>query len=295
MKSKFAKKYRYLAYLLIAPSIIIVSTFLIYPSAQSLYLSFFRSTPFGNRQIYVAFQNFQRLLTSSAYWNSLLRSLIFTAITVFISIASSLVLAVITNKKIKGAKIYKSLLIWPFAFSFAFAGIIWGVLLHPNVGIMSYYIKLLTTLDFNWVNNGTAAFILIIIASSWRMLGYNFIFFTAALQNVSPSLLEAADIDGARPFTKFWRITFPLISPITFFLLIMNTLQVFFLTFGVVDVLTQGGPARATDIVTYKLFRDAFLSMRTGYASAQSIILFVFVAIITIIQFKYAGEKVFYQ
>jgi len=295
LNSKFAKKYRYLAYLLITPSIVVVTTFLIYPSVQSLYLSFFRSTPFGNRQIYVGFQNFQRLLTSPAYWNSLTRSLVFTAITVFISIASALVLAVVTNKKIRGAKIYKSLLIWPFAFSFAFSGIIWGVLMHPNVGLMSYYLKVLTTIDFNWINNGTAAFILIIIASSWRMLGYNFIFFIAALQNVSPTLLEAADIDGASPFTKFWRITFPLISPITFFLLIMNTLQVFFLTFGVVDVLTQGGPARATDIVTYKLFRDAFLSMRTGYASAQSIILFVFVAIITIIQFKYAGEKVFYQ
>lgn len=295
MNSKFAKKYRYLAYFLISPSIIIVTTFLIFPSLQSLYLSFFRSTPFGNRQIYVGLENFQRLLSSPAYWNSLIRSLIFTAFTVFISISAALILAVVTNKKIHGAKIYKSLLIWPFAFSFAFSGIIWGVLMHPNVGIMSYYIKLLTTLDFNWINNGTAAFILIIIASSWRMLGYNFIFFIAALQNVSPELLEAADIDGASPFTKFWRITFPLISPITFFLLIMNTLQVFFLTFGVVDVLTQGGPARATDIVTYKLFRDAFLSMRTGYASAQSIILFIFVAVITIIQFKYAGKKVFYQ
>jgi sn-glycerol 3-phosphate transport system permease protein len=295
VNSKFAKKYRYIAYFLIAPSIIIVSIFLIFPSLQSLYLSFFRSTPFGNRIIYVGFENFQRLLTSPAYWNSLSRSLIFTAITVFISISFSLILAVVADKKLSGAKIYKGLLIWPFAFSFAFAGTIWGVLLHPNVGIMSYYIELITTLEFNWINNGRAAFILLIIASSWRMLGYNFIFFTAALQNVSPELLEAADIDGASPFTKFWRITFPLISPITFFLLIMNTLQVFFLTFGVVDVLTQGGPARATDIVTYKLFRDAFLSMRTGYASAQSIILFVFVAAITIFQFKYAGEKVFYQ
>lgn len=295
MESKFAKKYTYIAYLLVAPSIIIVVTFLIFPSLESLYLSFFRSTPFGNRQIFVGLENFQRLLTSKAYWNSLIRSLVFTAITVFISISFSLLLAVLTNKNIRGASIYKGLLIWPFAFSFAFAGTIWGVLLHPNVGIMSFYINLLTGLEFNWVNNGTAAFILLIIASSWRMLGYNFIFFIAALQNVSPSLLEAAEIDGANAFTKFWRITFPLISPITFFLLIMNTLQVFFLTFGIVDVLTQGGPARATDIVTYKLFRDAFLSMRTGYASAQSIILFVIVAAITVFQFKYAGEKVFYQ
>ncbi|MFO7815901.1 MAG: sugar ABC transporter permease [Halanaerobiales bacterium] len=295
MNSKFAKKYTYLAYLLLAPSIIIVITFLIYPSIQSLYLSFFRSTPFGNRIIYVGFQNFVRLLTSRSYWNSLVRSLVFTAITVFISISFSLLLAVLTNKNIRGAKIYKSLFIWPFAFSFAFAGTIWGVLLHPNVGIMSYYLELLTGFGFNWVNNGTAAFILLIIASSWRMIGYNVIFFVAALQNVSPSLLEAAEIDGASPAVMFWRITFPLISPITFFLLIMNTLQVFFLTFGIVDVLTQGGPARATDIVTYKLFRDAFLSMRTGYASAQSIILFVIVAAITIFQFKYAGKKVFYQ
>lgn len=295
MNSKFAKKHTYLAYLLVAPSIIIVITFLIYPSIQSLYLSFYRSTPFGNRVIFVGFQNFVRLLTSNSYWNSLIRSLVFTAITVFISISFSLLLAVLTNKNIRGAKIYKSLFIWPFAFSFAFAGTIWGVLLHPNVGIMSYYLELLTGLGFNWVNNGTAAFILLIIASSWRMIGYNVIFFIAALQNVSPSLLEAAEIDGANSVVKFWRITFPLISPITFFLLIMNTLQVFFLTFGIVDVLTQGGPARATDIVTYKLFRDAFLSMRTGYASAQSIILFVIVAGITIFQFKYAGRKVFYQ
>ncbi len=295
MQSKFSKKYNFLAYLLLSPSIIIVITFLIYPSLESLYLSFFRSTPFGNRQIFVGLENFARLLTSETYWNSLGRSLIFTAITVFISISFSLLLAVLTNKNIRGVKIYKSLLIWPFAFSFAFSGIIWGVLMHPNVGIMSYYIQLLTGFEFNWVNSGSAAFILLIIASSWRMLGYNFIFFIAALQNVSPSLLESAEIDGANPFIKFWKITFPLISPITFFLLIMNTLQVFFLTFGIVDVLTKGGPARATDIVTYKLFRDAFLSMRTGYASAQSIILFVIVAGITIFQFKYAGKKVFYQ
>ncbi|MGM0445425.1 MAG: carbohydrate ABC transporter permease [Bacillota bacterium] len=295
MNSKFAKKYTYLAYILLAPSIVIVAVFLIYPSIQSLYLSFYRTTPFGNRIIFTGLQNFTRLLTSDAYWNSLGRSLSFTAITVFLAISISLLLAVLTNKNIRGAKIYKSLMIWPFAFSFAFAGTIWGVLLHPNVGVMSYYIELITGFGFNWVNNGTAAFILLIIASTWRMIGYNVIFFIAALQNVSPSLLEAAEIDGANNFTKFWKITFPLISPITFFLLIMNTLQVFFLTFGIVDVLTQGGPARATDIVTYKLFRDAFLSMRTGYASAQSIILFVIVAAITIFQFKYAGKKVFYQ
>jgi len=295
MNSKFSKKYTYLAYILLAPSVIIVGVFLIYPSLQSLYLSFYRTTPFGNRVIFTGFQNFTRLLTSDAYWNSLGRSLTFTAITVFLAISISLLLAVLTNKNIRGAKIYKTLMIWPFAFSFAFAGTIWGVLLHPNVGVMSYYIEFITGFEFNWINNGTAAFILLIIASTWRMIGYNVIFFIAALQNVSPSLLEAAEIDGANNFTKFWRITFPLISPITFFLLIMNTLQVFFLTFGIVDVLTQGGPARATDIVTYKLFRDAFLSMRTGYASAQSIILFVIVAGITIFQFRYAGEKVFYQ
>ncbi len=294
MNSNFTK-YRYLPYLLLAPSLIIVITFLIYPSLESLYLSFFRTSPFGNKVFYVGFENFKELLTSETYWNSLTRSLVFTAITVFLSLSISLLLAVLTNKKIKGAKIYKSFMIWPFAFSFAFAGTIWGVLLHPNVGIMSHYIQFLTGISFNWVSNGTAAFILIIIASSWRMLGYNIIFFIAALQNVSSSLLEAAEIDGANSIIKFWKVTFPLISPITFFLLIMNTLQVFFLSFGIVDVLTQGGPARATDIVTYKLFRDAFLSMRTGYASAQSIILFIIVAIITIIQFKYAGNKVFYQ
>ncbi len=295
MNSKFSKKYLYLAYLLLVPSLSIVLFFLIYPSLESLYLSFFRTSPFGNRTFYVGFDNFIDLLTSSSYWNSLGRSLVFTSITVFLSLSLSLLLAVLTNLKIKGAKIYKSLMIWPFAFSFAFAGIIWGVLLHPNIGIMSYYIEFLTGISFNWISNGTAAFILIIIASTWRMMGYNIIFYIAALQNVSDSLLEAAEIDGATSFVRFWKVTFPLISPITFFLLIMNTLQVFFLSFGIVDVLTHGGPARATDIVTYKLFRDAFLSMRTGYASAQSIILFIIVAVITILQFKYAGDKVFYQ
>jgi len=208
---------------------------------------------------------------------------------------SALGMSVLASHNLPGFTFYRTLLIWPYALSHAVAGVIWGIILHPNVGLVSYWLARLTGIRLNWISDGNAALIVIILAASWKMLGYNIIFFVAALQNISKELTEAAAIDGATGAKCFWKVTFPLISPITFFLLIMNSLQAFFESFGLIDVLTQGGPARATEILVYKLYRDGFLSFRTGFASAQSLILFLVVAILTIAQFRYAGRKVFYQ
>jgi len=285
---------RFLPYLLLSPSVAIVVIFLVIPTIQSLYLSFFRISPFGDRKIYVGLSNFSKLFESEAYWNSLIITLIFALAVVAIGISLAVVLASFLNLKLRGMTTVRVLMIWTYAISPALAGTIWALMFDPSSGPLVYIVRQLFGVRLNWMMSGNIALVAIIIAASWKMLGYNIIFFLAGLQMIPDELLEAASIDGASPVRRFFRITLPLLSPTTFFLLIMNTLYAFFQVFGLIDVMTRGGPGDATEVLIYKLYRDGFVTMDTGYASAQSVVLFVFVAILTVLQFKYAERRVFY-
>jgi sn-glycerol 3-phosphate transport system permease protein len=293
MPGKFPQKL--LPYLLLAPSLVIVILFLILPSLQSLYLSFFRVSPFGNRLIYVGFTNFHTLLTNPDYMHSVVITLIFTGTVVFGGLVIALGLALLVNQPIRGITLYRTALIWPYALSPAIAGTIWALLFDPSTGAMSYLMAVLTGVRPNWMTNGELALAVVTSAATWKMLGYNVIFFLAGLQNIHGEILEAARIDGAGAFTCFWQIIFPLLSPMTFFLFVMNSLYGFFEVFGLIDVMTRGGPGEATEVLVYKLYREGFVNLRTGFASAQSLVLFVFVALLTLLQFRFASRWVFYR
>ena len=293
MQTRFPEKW--LAYLLLAPSVLIVIVILIIPSIQSIHLSFYRISPFGDRRIFKGLANFTALLTSQDYLNSLSVTVIFTVSVVCIGLALSLVLAMAANQKIRGISFYRTALIWPYALSPAVAGTIWAMLFDPATGAASYFCQVITGIVPNWRTSSTVAIIMIVIAAMWKMIGYNVIFYLSGLQGIPVDVIEASHIDGAGMFSRFWHITVPLISPMTFFLFIMNTLYGFFQVFGLIDIMTKGGPARSTEVLVYRLYLDGFRNLRTGYASAQSMILFLFVAGLTLLQFKFSKKWVFYQ
>lgn len=286
---------KWLPYILLAPSVIIVTIFLVIPSVQSLYLSFFRTSPFGDRLIFTRLGNFIRLFESHDYINSLARTLIFSGFIIVVGLALSLLLAVLANQKISGIGIYRTVLIWPYTFSPAVAGTIWALLWDPATGAMPYFWTLFGGNRINWMLDGTLALIVVSAAATWKMFGYNVMIFLAGLQSVPKDVMEASELDGAGVFRRFFQVIFPFLTPSLFFLIVMNSLYAFFDTFGLIDIMTRGGPGGATEILVYKLYRDGFISLRTGYASAQSIILFVFVSIFTIIQFRIGQRRVFYQ
>lgn len=285
---------RTLPYVLILPSIAIVAMFLILPSLQALYLSFFEVSPFGNRLLYVGLNNFREILTSDAYRFSLRLSLVFAVGVVVLSMSVSLGMAVLANKPLRGIGFYRTFLLWPYALSPAVAGIVWALLFEPSSGLMTYLLRLTTGLSPNWMMNANYALLVIILAAAWKMLGFNIVFFLAGLQNIPDEMVEAAQVDGASRRQTFWRVVFPILSPMTFFLFIMNSLYAFFEVFGLIDVMTQGGPGGGTEVLIYKLYLDGFISIRWGYASAQSIVLFILVGALTTLQFRYAGRRVFY-
>ena len=285
---------RTLPYLLLSPSVAIVAFFLVYPSLQALYLSFFEVSPFGNKLLYVGFNNFREILTSDAYHSSLRLSLLFAVAVVAISMSVSLGMAVLANKRLRGITVYRTLLLWPYALSPAVAGIVWALLFEPSSGLVTYLIRLVVDRAPNWMVDADYALLVVVLAASWKMLGFNIVFFLAGLQGIPDELLEAAHVDGATSTQTFWRVTFAILSPMTFFLFIMNSLYAFFEVFGLIDVMTQGGPGGGTEVLIYRLYHDGFVSIRWGYASAQSIVLFVLVSTLTLLQFRYAGRQVFY-
>lgn len=286
---------RALPYLLILPSIAVVALFLILPSIQALYLSFFEVSPFGNKLIFVGLNNFREILTSDDYQFSLRLSVLFAIGVVILSMSASLGMAVVANKPLRGIGLYRTLLLWPYALSPAVAGIVWALLFEPSSGLMTYLIRLTTHESPNWMMAPDYALFVTILAAAWKMLGFNIVFFLAGLQGIPDEIVEAAQVDGASPRQSFWRVVFPILSPMTFFLFIMNSLYAFFEVFGLIDVMTQGGPGRGTEVLIYKLYRDGFVSIRWGYASAQSIVLFVLVGTLTLLQFRYVGRRVFYR
>ena len=286
---------RILPYLLLLPSIAVVGIFLFLPAAQALYLSFLRVAPFTGGSVYVGFGNFRALIAADDYRHSLGVSLLFASAVVGLGLAASLGMAVLANQRVRGIGLFRAAILWPYALSPAVAGIIWALLFDPSSGLMTFLIRQTTGLSPNWMRDGSYALAVTIVAAAWKMLGFNVVFFLAGLQAVPRDVLEAGRVDGAGPLQEFWRLTFPILSPVSFFLLIANSLYAFFEVFGLIDVMTQGGPGGATEVLIYKLYQDGFVSIRWGYASAQSVVLFILVSVLTVLQFRVAGRRVFYR
>jgi sn-glycerol 3-phosphate transport system permease protein len=284
---------RVLPYLLIAPQIAITLVFFYWPASQAVWQSFLIQDAFGTHTEFVWFENYQGLFKDGAYFNALGVTVVFSTAVAALSLGIALLLAVQADKHIRGAGPYKTLLMWPYAVAPAVAGVLWLFLFQPSLGVLAKVLRDLG-LDWNPLLNGTHAMILVIVAATWKQISYNFLFFLAGLQSIPKSLIEAAAIDGAGPMRRFWTVVFPLLSPTAFFLLVVNVVYVFFDTFGIIDAVTHGGPARATETLVFKVFQDGRLGGDLGGSAAQSVILMAIVIGLTAVQFKYIERKVHY-
>jgi sn-glycerol 3-phosphate transport system permease protein len=283
----------WLPYLLIAPQLSITLIFFIWPATQALYQSVLRQDAFGLRTEFVGLANFERLFADPLYLKSFGTTILFSALVAGLSMLVALILAVMADRLIRTALFYRTLLIWPYAVAPAVAGILWWFLFNPTIGIVAHW---MTVLGYDWNHfvDGGDAMALIVIAAAWRQVSYNFLFFLAGLQAIPRSLIEAAAIDGAGPLKRFFTIQFPLLSPTIFFLIVVNVVYAFFETFGIVHATTSGGPGNATNILVYKVWRDAFEGLNLGSSAAQSVILMVIVIAMTAIQFRYIERRVEY-
>jgi len=295
MEQKSTFNNKALPYFLLAPSLIIIGYFLFYPTFETFRLSLYRLGPFGIKKLFIRFENFVDLFTSPDYIHSFNISFIFSLSSVIFGLAISLWLAVLVNRKIRGINFYRAALIWPYALSPAIAGALWVFLFDSSSGYLNYFISILFQVKPKWLTSGSLALIVVTAAATWKNLGYNIILFLAGLQFIPDDILEAAGIDGANRFQTFWRITFPLLSPMTFFLLIMNLIHSYFDSFGLIHVMTEGGPANATNILIYELYKEAFINHNAGIAAAESMVLFSLVVVLTYLQFRTSGRGVHYQ
>ena len=293
MEKRVTFNHASLPYLLLLPQLAITLIFFVWPASQALYQSILLEDAFGLSRRFVWFDNFAHIFTDEGYLNALRVTAVFSVSTTALSMASALLLAVMADRVIRGASGYKTLLIWPYAVAPAVAGVLWWFLFNPTIGVGAYALGLLGY-RWNHVLDGGDAMILVVVASAWKQVSYNFLFFLAGLQAIPRSLIEAAAIDGAGPGKRFWTIVFPLLSPTTFFLLVVNVVYAFFETFAVIHATTSGGPARATEILVYKVFNDGFIGLDLGGSAAQSVILMMLVALLTLIQFRYIERKVHY-
>jgi sn-glycerol 3-phosphate transport system permease protein len=285
---------RFLAYLLITPQILVTLTFFYWPAAQGLLQSVMLSDPFGQRNQFVWLDNFIGIFTDALYLKSVGITLVFSFAVAVLAILTGLLIATMANRALIAKAPIRTLLIWPYAVAPAISGILWLFLLHPSFGVIAIFIKRRLGIDWNPVLNGTDAFILVVLASAWKQISYNFVFFMAGLQAVPHSLIEAAAMDGAGPFRRFWAITLPLLSPTLFFLMVMNVIYAFFETFGVIHTVTQGGPGGATTTLVYKVYQDGFIGLNLGSSAAQSVVLMALIVTITVLQFRYVERKVQY-
>ncbi len=294
MIKRSAFKSKYLPYLLILPQVVITLTFFYWPALQGLIQSFLLSDPFGQSSKFVWFYNYLEIFRDPLYLKSVVTTVIFSIAVATVSVTLGLFIATMANRALRATALVRTLLIWPYAVAPAISGILWLFLLHPSYGIVALGIN--TWLGGNWnpVLDGTDAMVMITMAAAWKQISYNFVFFMAGLQAIPKSLIEAAAIDGASPFKRFWAITFPLLSPTFFFLSVMNIIYSFFETFGVIHTVTQGGPGGSTNILVYKVYQDGFVGLNLGSSSAQSVVLMSLIILITVLQFKYVEKKVQY-
>ncbi|EAS48771.1 permease protein, ABC-type glycerol-3-phosphate transporter [Aurantimonas manganoxydans SI85-9A1] len=284
---------KWLPYLLLAPQVAITLVFFYWPASQALYQSVLRQDPFGLKTTFVGLANFRSVLSDPGYLNAVKVTAIFSFSTAILAMALALLLASAAEKVVRGKGFYRTLLIWPYAVAPAVAGMLWLFMFNPAMGTFAYMLR---RSGYNWdpLLNGDQAMLLVVVAAAWKQISYNFLFFVAALQSIPKSLTEAAAIDGAGSTKRFWTIVFPLIAPTTFFLLVVNTVYAFFDTFGIIDAVTAGGPARATETLVYKVYIDGFVNLDLGSSAAQSVILMAIVIALTAVQFRYVERRVHY-
>ncbi|MEA3310012.1 MAG: sugar ABC transporter permease [Chloroflexota bacterium] len=287
-------KNKYLPLLFLFPTLLILAVFLYYPVVQTFWLSTYRVAFLGLKTQFTGLENFMDLIRDTGYHKIVSTTILLTTSIVIGGLGLSLAIAMLANSKIKGGRFYRLLLIWPYALSPAVAGVIWLFMFSPGFGPVNYITGQIFNTELNWLGNPHLAILLIIMAGIWKNLGYNIVFYLAALQNVNWEILEAAAIDGANGWQRFWRVTFALISPMTFFLLITNIIYAFFSIFGMVDIVTKGGPLDATNVMIYNLYRDGFEYYKTGLAAAESVVLFFIVVGLTLVQFRTSGRQVHY-
>jgi len=293
MQKRVTFRSPWLPYVLVAPQIIITLVFFIWPASQALFQSMLVEDAFGLKTEFVWFENFEELFSDPLYGESVWTTVVFSVSTTFLALSSGLLLAVMADRVIKGATFYKSALLWPYAVAPAVAGVLWLFMFSPANGIIALA---LDGMGYKWnhVLDGNQAMLLVVLAAAWKQVAYNFLFFLAGLQMIPKSLIEAAAIDGAGPVKRFWTIVFPLLSPTTFFLLVVNVVYAFFDTFGIIHAVTSGGPAGATNILVYKVFNDGFVGLDLGGSAAQSVILMIIVISLTVVQFRYLERRVQY-
>ena len=283
----------WLPWVLIAPQMAVVLVFFFWPAGQALFQSVLQEDAFGTSSQFVGLQNFQRLWDDDTYLASFKTTAVFSILVAGIGLTLALLLAVMADRVAKGSGVYRTLLIWPYAVAPAVAGVLWLFMFAPSIGIVSFWLRAMG-LDWNHLLNGTHAMTLIVMAAVWKQLSYNFLFFLAGLQSIPKSLIEAAAIDGAGPWRRFWTVQFPLLTPTTFFLLVINIIYVFIDTFAIVDAATSGGPGKDTAILVYKVYFDGFKAMDLGGSAAQSVVLMVILIALTVVQFRYVEKRVNY-
>ncbi|MDP2005810.1 MAG: sn-glycerol-3-phosphate ABC transporter permease UgpA [Rubrivivax sp.] len=283
----------WLPWVLLAPQVAVIAVFFFWPAGQALVQSLQQQDAFGTSVEWVGLENFRRLWADDSYLASFKTTAVFSVLVAGLGLTVSLALAVFADRVIRGANTYKTLLIWPYAVAPAVAGVLWLFMFAPSIGIVSFALRNVG-IEWNHLLNGNQAMTLIVMAAVWKQISYNFLFFLAGLQSIPKSLIEAAAIDGAGPWRRFWTIIFPLLSPTTFFLLVINVVYAFFDTFAIVDAATEGGPGKDTAILVYKVYYDGFKALDLGGSAAQSVVLMFIVIALTVVQFRYVEKKVNY-
>ena len=293
MEKRVRFKSSWLPWVLVAPQMAIVLVFFFWPAGQALYQSVLTQDAFGTSTEFVGLENFRRLFGDESYLASFKTTAVFSLMVAVFGIAIALLLAVMADRVVRGAGIYKTLLVWPYAVAPAVAGVLWLFMFASPMGVVSYALQSIG-IEWNHLLDADHAMALIVMAAVWKQISYNFLFFLAGLQSIPRSLIEAAAIDGASPWYRFWTIVFPLLSPTTFFLLVINVIYAFFDTFAIVDAATQGGPGKDTAILVYKVYYDGFKALDMGGSAAQSVVLMVIVIALTVVQFRFVEKKVQY-
>src|SRR6266542_4000392 len=285
---------RALPYLLVLPQIAVTVVFFFWPAFESLRLNLCRTSTFGDKTSFVGLENFRKLMTTPEYYQSIANTFVFAGGVTALGLGAGLFVAALATQNIRGLAAYRTAVLWPYGIAPPVAGIIFLFMFHPSYGVLPYWLSFVTAYDFNWLLRGWIAMALVIIATAWTHVGYNIAFFLAGLLAIPASVLEAASIDGAGGLQRFRAIVFPLLSPVTFYLVVVNMIFSFFGSFGVIHAVTQGGPGGATDIMVFKVYKDGFIGLNLGSSAAQSVVLMTLVILLTALQFRFVERRVTY-
>jgi len=285
---------RALPYLLLLPQLAVTVVFFFWPAWESLRLSFFRTSAFGDRVTFVGLDNFTKLLRDPDYYQSVVNSFVFAFGVTGIGVGAGLLVAALATQKIRGLAVYRTAVLWPYGIAAPIAGIIFLFMFHPSYGVLPYWLSFVSAYEFNWLLKGWVAMALVIVATAWTHVGYNIAFFVAGLLAIPESVLEAASVDGAGSLRRFALIVFPLLAPITFYLVVVNLIFSFFGSFGMIHAVTQGGPGGATEIMVFKVYKDGFIGLNMGSSAAQSVMLMIVVIGLTALQFRFVERRITY-